>query len=119
MRQCVSPEPSATGRAVGRRRESRLARNGVRALARRDFATAVRAFRPVAQAGDAEGQFRLGLAYARGEGVIRSVGDAVVWLRAAAEQGHAEAQYNLALAYLHGGQSDAGISEWYRRAGTS
>src|SRR4051812_6594004 len=56
------------------------------------------------------------MAYARGEGVIRSMPDAVVWFRKAAERGHAEAQYHLGLVYLHGGPADAGFVNWFSQA---
>ena len=36
-------------------------------------------------------QYRIGLLYARGEGVVRSMPDAVAWYKRAAEAGHAEA----------------------------
>ena len=68
-----------------------------------DLAKAFRFFRRAAASGEAEGAYRLGLLYLRGEGVVASLSDGVVWLLRAAEQGHAEAQYQLSLAYLHGG----------------
>ena len=40
--------------------------------------------------------------YARGEGVIHSLPDAVVWYRQAAEAQLIEAQFQLGLIYLHG-----------------
>ena len=109
-RRCVSPErarrprpPAAPGRA---RRGSPpwRGRSG----------KAFRRFRRAAAAGDAEGQYWLGLLYARGEGVLASLCDGMVWFRRAAEQGHADAQYQLSLAYLNGGRVAAW--QWYSRA---
>ena len=95
---------------------SRLIRTGLAASARGQHGKAFENFAKAAAAGDAEGQFRLGLSYARGEGVVGNLGDAVVWFRRAAEQGHGEAQYQLSLAYLHGGQADGGAPTWYDQA---
>ena len=67
--------------------------------------------------GEAEGAYRLGLLYLRGEGVVASLGDGIVWLRRAAEQGHAEAQYQLSLAYLHGGAEPRDRAVVSRRGG--
>jgi len=72
------------------------------ALQRKDYATALRAVRPLAQGGDPNAQFILGTMYAVGLGVARSNSDAVNWFRKAAEQGHPVAQSNLGVAYLSG-----------------
>ncbi len=100
------------------RKTSRAVRSGLAAAATGDFARAFRLFQRAAAAGDADGAYWLGLLYLRGEGVIASLSDGVVWLRRAAEQGHQEAQYQLSLAYLHGG-SNRGIARWYRAAASS
>ena len=70
-------------------------------------------FAKAAASGDVEGQFRLGFSYARGEGVVGSLSDAIVWLRRAAEKGHAEAQYQLSLAYFYGGHAHYDVNSWY------
>jgi TPR repeat protein len=44
----------------------------------------------------------LGLAYAKGEGVLVNLDEAVKWWRKAAEQGEEVAQYQLGLAYSKG-----------------
>lgn len=49
----------------------------------------------VAEKGNAEAQYNLGLCYARGDGVPRDFAEAVKWYRKAAEQNHTGAQYNL------------------------
>ncbi len=53
-----------------------------------------------ARDGDVDAQYAVGRAYARGEGVPQSVGEATRWLTRAAEAGHARAAYELALLYL-------------------
>src|SRR5690348_17001015 len=107
-RRCVNPEnaPSAPAR---RRTAIRWTRAGLAACRRGNFARAFGKFAKAAAKSDAEGQFRLAMAYARGEGVVASLADAVLWFRQAAEQGHAEAQFQLGLAYLNGGQAGAGV----------
>ena len=97
------------------RRPSRAVRRGLAAGAAGDFAKAFRFFRRAAASGEAEGAYRLGLMYLRGEGVVASLSDGVVWLRRAAEQGHEEAQHQLSLAYLQGG-TNFGIARWYDAA---
>ena len=91
----------------------RLIRAGLAARTRGQSAKAFEEFGKAAATGDPEGQFQLVLLYARGEGVVGSLGDAIVWFRRAAEQCHGEAQYQLSLAYLHGGRADGGVPGWY------
>ncbi len=95
----IAPDPPGAAR--------RLIRTGLAASARGRHAKAFDNFARAAASGDPEAQFQLGLLYARGEGVVGSLGDAIVWFRRAAEQGHGEAQYQLSLAYLHGGHTTA------------
>jgi TPR repeat protein len=54
------------------------------------------------EARNAEDQFLLGRAYARGEGVARSYEQAGFWYRKAAEQGNLKAMHNLGVLYLEG-----------------
>jgi len=91
---------------------TRTLRTGLAAYAQDDYGSAFRQLDKAAQAGDAEAQYRLGLLYARGKGVIGNLGDAIAWYRRAAEQGHAEAQYQLSLAYLNGGRARHGVDSW-------
>lgn len=57
----------------------------------------------LAQTGDAEAQYQLGIMYSRGTGdVQKSYADSFEWLSKAAEQGHAKANYHLGSLYLHG-----------------
>ena len=49
--------------------------------------------------GHAEAHYRIGQLYARGEGVVQSIPDAVVWHKRAADNGHVEAQYELGTIY--------------------
>ena len=69
------------------------------AYERRDYATAAREWRPLAEQGDAEAQYFLGLMYRNGQGVPQDYAEAVQWYRKAAEQGDATAQLSLGLMY--------------------
>ena len=64
-------------------------------LERGDYEAALRTFRLLAEAGDVEAQFKLGVMHDLGENVPQHFAEAVKWYRAAAEQGHAEAQLAL------------------------
>ena len=73
----------------------------------------------MAESGNAEAQWALGVVYRRGEGVPRDHAEAVKWYRLAAEQGHARAQNNLGVRYHKGEgvpKNDAEAVKWYRRA---
>src|SRR5262249_4741525 len=56
--------------------------------------------------------------YARGEGVVGNLPDALLWYRRAAERGHAEAQFQLSLIYQHGHNGAAALGEGDRVAAT-
>lgn len=58
--------------------------------------------RPKAEKGDAESQFRLGVAYALGKGVKKNYTEAFKWFQLSAEQGYDDALYNLGVCYEKG-----------------
>jgi len=64
-----------------------------------DYSTAYDELAPLAEAGDADAQFKIGFLYLHGQGVPLDYQEADNWIRQAAQQGHAEAQYNLAMNY--------------------
>jgi TPR repeat protein len=71
------------------------------------------------EAGDAEAQLVLGLAYWGGFGVEKNTATAFGWLRRAAEQGHPMAQSSLGVAYRDGAgttQDSAEALRWMRKA---
>jgi TPR repeat protein len=74
----------------------------MRAANLRDYAGALRAWRPLAEAGEARAQYHLGMFYEEGRGVGRDTGEAARWYRAAAGQGHAQAQNALAILTVQG-----------------
>ncbi len=79
---------------------------GLAAYERGDYLTAADLWRPLAEVGDAEAQYRLGELYRLGQGVPEDPAAAGKWHLAAAEQGHARAMYYLALMYYRGRGAD-------------
>lgn len=86
--------------------------DAVKALNRKQYASAINTFRKLANAGDANAQFRLGGIYLKGQGVKQSQPEAVAWFRKAAQQGHADAQNSLGVRYEKG----QGIAQDYKEA---
>ena len=83
------------------------------------YASAVEAFKGLAEMGDAEARFYLADMFYGGEGIQQDYVQAASWYQRAAEQGHINAQFNLASLYLIGKgvkQSFVEASKWYRRA---
>lgn len=94
-------------------------RAGKDAYERGDYALALSAWRPLAEAGDANAQYNLGAMYSDGLGVPKNDAEAVRWYRMAAEQGHAEAQAALALKFYAGSgvpRDYAQAASWGRKA---
>jgi len=109
--------------------------DGLVAYRKQDYATALRQWRPLAEQGNADAQYRVARLYHRGLGVARDdaraaawyleaarrghAKQAVRWYTKAAEQGRAVAQANLAGMYAEarGVERDLGVAaRWYRKA---
>jgi TPR repeat protein len=75
---------------------------GLDAYQKGDFATAAKEWRPLADEGEPEAQFNLGLLYLDGHGVPQNPAEAVTWFRRAAEQDYTPAQHNLGAMYGKG-----------------
>jgi len=89
--------------------------DGMRAFLHRDYATAMRLLRPLAEGGDARAQQLVGFMYEFGHGVRRSSAQAAAWYRRAAEQGDDLAQSSLGVMYLNGDgvpQNNAEAMKW-------
>ena len=93
--------------------------DGMEAYQEKDYLKAVQTWRPLAMAGDADAQYRLGVMYAEGKGVAPNDAESALWFERAAEQGNASAQYNLGASYAEG----VGVrrdmdtaAKWFRRA---
>jgi S1-C subfamily serine protease len=76
--------------------------DGVAAYTRRDYATALRLLRPLADQGQADAQVGLGFMYVNGQGVPRNYAEALKWFSKAADQGDAKAHLNLGFMYYKG-----------------
>ena len=79
---------------------------GVEAYERGDYVTAMKELRPLADQGNADAQFFMGLIYDNGHGVAPDHGRAVEWWRLAAAQGHARAEYSLGHMYQEDNGND-------------
>jgi TPR repeat protein len=84
-----------------------------------DYATALAEWQELADAGDANAAYGMGLMYGNGFGVDMLDDQAIKYYGIAAEQGHAEAQFNLAVMHQNGWgvpQSDENANKLYRLA---
>lgn len=82
-------------------REEKL-RAGLAAMERQHYATAMRAWSDLAQAGDPEAQHNIGYMYEEGLGVTQQFNVAMDWYRRAASGGLSEADHNLGMMYVDG-----------------
>jgi TPR repeat protein len=74
---------------------------------------------PLAELGDAEAQYNLGVMYDEGAGIGQDLARAAEWYRKAAEQGFVDAQINLGMMYYHGqgfARNDVEAARWFERA---
>ena len=76
--------------------------DAIAAAKKGDFATALRLWTPLAEQGDIEAQFNLGMLYADGKGVAQNYKSTVRWYTLSAKQGNYQAQYTLGLMYAQG-----------------
>jgi len=93
---------------------------------RGDYATALRLYRALADQGNAEAQYNLGIMYSIGWGVLQDDAEAAKWFRLAAnqfrlaaDQGDAQAQAGLGQLYYIGRgvpQDYAEATKWFRLA---
>ena len=92
---------------------------GLEAANKGDFATALKEWQPLADLGNPQAQFNLGLMYSNGRGVPHDNAKAVHWFRKSAEQGKADAQNSLGWAYTHGAgilQDFVQAANWFKKS---
>ncbi len=93
--------------------------SAVDAYERGEYEAARKELEPLAAAGDAKSQVRLGLMYREGRGAPRDPKRAFSWLLKAAKQGRADAQFLVGTMYRRGEgtmlDEDAGLA-WLRRS---
>ena len=82
------------------------------AYKRKDYATSLKEFLPLAEQGNAVAQYKLGVMYENGRGVDVDYQEAVRWYELAAAQGHMHAQTNLGFIYGTG----RGVKQNYQEA---
>ena len=91
----------------------------LRALQNKAFGQEFSSLMPLAKAGNAEAQNRLGEMLEFGQGVERDKDAAYLWFQRAAEQGEVSAWHNLGRSYNFGTgveQDYVTAEEWYRKA---
>ena len=87
-----------------------------------DFETALAEWTPLAEQGDVNAQYNLGVMYANGYGVPENDKTAVKWYTLAAEQGLTVGQFNLGAMYDLGDgvpENDKTAVKWYTLASYS
>lgn len=92
---------------------------GYQSYLKGDYTAAYDEWLPLAELGDAEAQFNLGVLYDEGAGVERDMATAADWYRKAATQGFIDAQTNLGIMYYHGLGVDRDhelAAHWFRLA---
>lgn len=92
---------------------------GLAAAQSGNFEKAYRVWRPLAENGDADAQFSLGLLYENGKGVNQDSAKAAAWYRKAADQGNASAQNKLGLMLYNGEGVERDLNaafKWIRKA---
>lgn len=82
-------------------REERL-NAGLAALKREHYATALRSWLPLAEAGDPEAQANVGYMYEEGLGVSQQLDVAVGWYEKASASGSMQANHNLGMIFAEG-----------------
>jgi hypothetical protein len=88
---------------------------GIQAWQRGDYPAAVRIWRPLADAGDADAAFNLGQAYRLGRGTPINLAVAQSWFERGARNGHLDAQTTLGLMLFDSGNRTSGL-RWLKTA---
>ncbi len=92
---------------------------GYQSYLKGDYDAAYEEWLPLAELGDVEAQFNLGVMYDEGAGVDQDLAIAADWYQKAAEQGFIDAQANLGLMYYRGQGGPRGhekATDWFRKA---
>jgi TPR repeat protein len=92
---------------------------GYQSYLKGDYSAAFNEWLPLAELGDVEAQYNLGVMYDEGAGMQRDLTAAADWYRKAAEQGFMDAQTNLGIMYYHGqgvARDRAEAARWFQQA---
>lgn len=93
--------------------------DGLAAYQAGNYQQAFELWKPLAEAGDADAEYNIGLLYMNGLGVEKNSRFARQLFMAAAKQGQADAQYNLGLMYYQGNtvfRSNKDAFNWWSKA---
>jgi Sel1 repeat len=94
-------------------------KEGYEALSKKDYVAAANEYRPLAERGDPEAQYRIGRMYEFGNGYPQDKAQGIAWIRKAAAQGHVDAEQELGVVYATGDgvkQDNAQAVAWFRKA---
>lgn len=92
---------------------------GAVAYSKGDYPRALMELEPLAQKGNSDAQWYMGVMFHDGQGVDKDYAEAVKWFRKAAEQGHVRGEFNLGVMYRRGNgvkQDNAEAVKWYYKA---
>lgn len=92
---------------------------GYQSYLKGDYQAAFDEWQPLAELGDAEAQYNLGVMFDQGASVEQDLAQAASWYRKAAEQGFLDAQTNLGMMYYRGEgvpTDHQEASRWLQRA---
>jgi uncharacterized protein len=92
---------------------------GYQSYLKGDYQAAYEEWLPLAELGDVEAQYNLGVMYDEGAGVEQDLATAAAWYRKAAEQGFVDAQTNLGIMYYYGqgvSRDPAEAAHWFSQA---
>lgn len=92
---------------------------GYQSYLKGDFQAAYNEWLPLAELGDAEAQYNIGVMFDEGAGLDQDLVAAADWYRRAGEQGFLDAQTNLGMMYYHGQGVERDLEEaakWFRLA---
>ena len=92
---------------------------GYQSYLKGDYNAAYREWLPLAELGDVEAQYNIGVLHDEGAGVDQDLVCAAMWYRKAAEQGFIDAQTNLGMMYYHGHgvpRDSSEASRWFQQA---
>jgi TPR repeat protein len=92
---------------------------GYQSYLKGDYHAAYEEWLPLAELGDPEAQYNLGVMFDEGAGVDQDLAAAAIWYRKAAEQGFLDAQTNLGMMFYFGQgmpRDPHEAAKWFRLA---
>ncbi|MGC2458637.1 MAG: tetratricopeptide repeat protein [Gallionellaceae bacterium] len=104
-----------------KKQEADAFKEGVAAFGKGDYPVALEKFKSLAEQGNAEAQYNLGMMYMRGIGVSQDTKQAMeLWTKAADQGNNANAQFNLGVLYRQGkgvpADDKRAVSYWAKAA---